>query len=101
MMGVVCDRVLLMAGLQLCNLLGRGRRHSVTSQCRGGSDFNVRGDIPYDYMLLIVSLFLDLAGLRGVSRAHVYNIGESSKLRWSSTGGRGREEGAETRVKGK
>ena len=45
----------------------------------------------FDYMLLIVSLFLDLAGLRGVSRAHVYNVGESSKLRWSSTGGGGRE----------
>ena len=43
----------------------------------------------FDYMLLIVSLFLDLAGLRGVSRAHVYNVGESSKpRRWSSTGGR-------------
>ena len=51
-------------------------------------------------MLLIVSLFLDLAGLRGVSRAHVYNVGESPKpRRWSSTGGR--EEGAETGVKGK
>ena len=47
----------------------------------------------FDYMLLIVSLFLDLAGLRGVSRrvpaqAHVYITW--GKLLWSSTGGRGR-----------
>ena len=60
------------------------------------------GEVPYNYMLLIVSLFLDLAGLRGVSRAHVYNVGESSKpRRWSSTLTGGREEGAETGVKGK
>ena len=73
----MCDRVLLMAGLQLCNLLGRGTRHSVTSQCRGGG-------VPYDYMLLIVSLFLDFAGLlRGASRVPAsrgarVQLGESS-----------------------